>query len=151
MPVRQLVYALRFRGTARRTGIDGNVLETASSAPSCRIETSFDSGRLTGQLTQESGAEATAKSAMVFTGETSFQETGTIELGQSGHRLRFSTVGSAYLDPVSDGGCRHGAAIRRIDGGDGQFAGAHGLIASLVVLSDTDEITDNQLGIVFLQ
>jgi hypothetical protein len=46
---------------------------------------------------------------------------------------------------------RHGTATIHVVGGTGQFAGATGQITSNFVLSDTGELTDNQLGMVFLQ
>src|SRR6478672_11416929 len=99
--MQQLVYALRFRGTARRTGVDGNILETVSCAPGCRIDTRVIAGRLVGELSPNPGDETTVETEMVFTGETSFLETGSITFGSEDNRLRFSTVGSAYLGPLS--------------------------------------------------
>ncbi len=149
--MRQLVYALRFRGEATQIGIDGNVLKTATTAPGCTIRSRIGTEGLSGSLHAAHGGEATFESELVFTGATTFQEVGTICFGTGGHWLRFSTIGSAYLGPAADDYCRHGAAIWRIDGGEGQFAGATGLIASTFVVSDAGEVTDHQLGMVYVQ
>jgi hypothetical protein len=44
--------------------------------------------------------------------------------------LRFATLGSGYLGPGPDDTRRHGAGVWRVEGGEGQFAGARGLITS---------------------
>jgi hypothetical protein len=38
----------------------------------------------------------------------------------------------------------------RVDDGEGQFAGASGLITSNFTLSDTDEVIDNHFGLIFV-
>jgi hypothetical protein len=149
--MRQLIYALRFRGEAKRVGVDGNVLKTATSAPSCTISSRIEADGLIGRLCPASGEEATLESELIFTGETTFQEAGTISFGTGGHQLRFSSVGSGHLGAREEAGPRHGAAIWRVDGGIGQFAGATGLIVSNVFLNDLGEVTDHHLGIVFVR
>ena len=147
----QLMYILRFRGEAKPAGIDGTVLTTAFSAAGCTIGTRIGSEGLSGSITPVDGDEATLESEWVFTSATTFQEEGTIVFGRGGHRLRFSTLGSAYLGPAADDGRRHGGAIRRVDAGEGQFAGASGLIASNFVVDDAGEVTDHQLGLFQVQ
>jgi hypothetical protein len=39
----------------------------------------------------------------------------------------------------------------QVDGGDGQFAGASGLITSNFFVGDGGEVTDHHLGVLFLQ
>jgi hypothetical protein len=146
--MRRLIYGLRFRGAATRVGIDGTVFATATTAQGSTIGTRIGPEGVSGTLDPATGDEATLESEWVFTSATTFQETGTIAFGTGGHRLRFSTFGSAYLEPASDDGCRHGAAVRLVEGGEGQFAGARGLIASAFVVDDAGVITDHQLGVV---
>jgi hypothetical protein len=45
----------------------------------------------------------------------------------------------------------HGAVTWKVDGGDGQFEGATGLITSNFVLSDTGDVVDHQFGLIFLK
>jgi hypothetical protein len=149
--MRPLIYALRFRGNAQRVGIDGNVLKTATFAPGCEIQTRIGVGGMSGMLRTMTREEASLESELVFTGETTFQQTGTITFGPGSHRLSFSSVGNGHLGPVIEADHRQGAAIWRVDGGEGQFAGASGLIVSNFIVSDGGEITDHQLGVVFVQ
>jgi hypothetical protein len=149
--MRQLIYALRFRGNAERIGVDGNVLKTAASAAGCTIRSRIGGEGLSGSVRPALGGEATFESELTFTGATTFQEAGTIVFGTGGHRLRFSTVGSGHLALASDANRRHGASIRRVDGGEGQFAGAAGLIVSNFFVSDAGEVTDHHLGVVFVR
>ena len=94
--MREVLYALRFRGQAEPVGTVGDVLKATTSAPSSTLISTVGPDGLTGTLAPGSGAAATFESEVTFTGETSFQETGTIGFG-NGHQLRFSTVGSGYL------------------------------------------------------
>ncbi len=146
--MRQMIYALRFQGEAKRVGIDGTVLKTSTSAQGCTIGTRIGPEGVDGSLQPASGDEAFLESEWVFTGATTFQEAGTIVFGQGGHRLRFSTFGSGYLGPAAADACRHGTTIRLVEGGEGQFMGASGLIASTIVVDDAGEVTDHQLGVV---
>ena len=149
--MRQLVYALRFHGQARRAGIDGNVLQTATSAPGCTFRSRIEADGLHGSLRAARGDEVRLESELVFTGATTFQQTGTIDFGPGGHRLRFSTIGNGHFDLGAAGNRRCGAAIWRIDGGEGQFAGASGLITSTFVVDDAGEFTDYQHGMVYVR
>ena len=149
--MQELVYALRFCGEARHVGIDGNILKTATSAPGCTIRSRVGIDGLRGSMHAILGAEAICESELVFTGATAFQEAGAIRFGPGGHRLRFSTIGSAFLGPAKDDRSRLGAAIWRVDGGEGQFAGATGLIASTFIVNDAGEVTDHQLGVVYVR
>jgi hypothetical protein len=104
-----------------------------------------------GNLQPAAGGTASFESEVTLTGETTFQESGTITFGQGGHRLRFSTVGQGYLGSSPDPKLRHGSVMWRVDGGEGQFAGASGLITSNFTVSETGEVTDNHLGVVFVK
>lgn len=94
-------------------------------------------------------APATVDAQLSFAGERSFRVTGEIRFGGEGS-LRFRTLESGRLDPSPDPGLRHGTAVLEICGGTGRFDGAHGRITSNFVVSDDGEITDHQLGVVFV-
>jgi hypothetical protein len=146
--MRQLVYALRFTGRATPTGPDGRVLALTATAPGATLVAAVGPAGLAASLEPASGAEAAFASEVTVTGDTSFQEVGTIAFG-AGHRLRFATVGSGYLGPGPVG--RHGAAVWRVEGGEGQFAGARGLITAHVVLGEDLAVTGHHLGVIFLR
>jgi hypothetical protein len=86
---------------------------------------------------------------VTFTGETSFQEVGTIGFGE-GHALHFTTVGSGYLAPSADPSRKHGAVMWRVDGGEGQFAEASGLITSNFFVDEQLGVVDHHFGVLLL-
>ena len=64
-------------------------------------------------------------------------------------RKRFSTVVDGHVGPSAWPEIAAGAAHWKVEGGEGQFAGATGLITSNFTLSETGEINDYQLGVIF--
>jgi hypothetical protein len=146
--MRQLVYAMRFTGQATPAGPDGTVLTVATTAPGSTLTSTVGPAGLAGTLEPAAGGTATFASEVTLTGATSFQEVGVISFGD-GHRLRFSTVGSGYLG-APDPTLRHGTVSWRVEGGEGQFAGASGLITSNVVVGEDLAVTDHHLGVLFL-
>ena len=147
--MRQLVYALRFTGRATPAGPDGNVLTVAATAPGATLVATVGPAGLAGTLEPAEGGEAALASEVTFTGATSFQEVGTIAFG-GGHRLRFSTVGSGYFGPGPAPVRRHSAVAWRVEGGEGQFAGARGLITANVVVGADLAVIGHHLGVLFL-
>jgi len=145
----QLVYAMRFTGQAEPVDTAGNVLRAATTAPSVSLISTVGPAGLGTELHPTDGDDATFASEVTFTGETSFQEVGTITFG-AGNALRFSTVGSGYLAPSVDPTRKHGTVMWRVDGGEGQFAGASGLITSNFVVGEDLAITDHQFGVLWL-
>jgi hypothetical protein len=87
--------------------------------------------------------------AAVFT--TSFLESGSIRFGDGKHRLRFSTVGQVYLGDSPEPKLRSGAVMWKVDGGEGQFAGASGYITSNFTIDDAGHVTDNQFGMIYIK
>jgi hypothetical protein len=144
-----VVYALRFQGFAQRDGIDGNLLKTKAKAPGCTLRSLIGSEGLSGSLEPALGDEATFDAELTFTGETTFQEAGTITFGSDGHLIRFSSAGSGHLLSAPEVDLQHGAVIWQIDSGEGQFAGATGFIVSNFLVCDDGEITDHHFGVIF--
>jgi hypothetical protein len=147
--MREMVYAMRFAGHAAPVGSAGNVLKATTTAPSSTITSSVGADGLTGGLQPAAGARATFASEVTFTGETSFQEVGTIAFG-AGNVLRFGTVGSGYLGESADPARKHGSVMWRVEGGEGQFAGASGLITSNFFVGADLSVTDHHFGVIFL-
>jgi hypothetical protein len=148
--MQRLTYALRFRGEVTRIGIDGNVLRIVSRTPG-----GAGGERIVAEACSEAahrivGEEATLESEWVFTGATTFQETGRLVLGQESDRLVFSTFGSAYLGPVADDDYRHGATVRWIEGGDGRFAATTGLIASVFSIGEDLSFVERHAGVLLV-
>jgi hypothetical protein len=147
--MRELLYAMRFTGQAQPVGDVGNVLRAATSAPSCTLTSVVGPNGLTGSLAVAAGGEASFASEVTVTDETRFLEVGTIDFG-AGHRLRFTTVGSGHLAPSADPTRKHGAVMWRVEGGDGQFAGASGLIASNFFVDESLGVVDHHFGVLLL-
>jgi hypothetical protein len=147
--MREVLYAMRFSGQAEPVGEAGNVLRAATSAPSSTLTSTVGPRGLAGALVPAPGDEAIFESEVTFTGETSFQETGSIAFG-NGHRLRFSTVGSGYLAPSADPKRKHGTVMWKVDGGEGQFSGASGLITSNFFVDDTLGVVDHHCGVLLV-
>jgi hypothetical protein len=150
VPKQPIVYALQFHGEVKRTGIDGSVFETTTRSSGCTIDTRIDGNGLLGAITTTMGDNAVLESELVLTGATTFQQTGRIVLGSGSHGFTFTTIGSGHFESASAGEGRHGAAIWRIERGEGQFAGATGLIASNFVVSTSGDVIDHHLGVIYL-
>jgi hypothetical protein len=90
-------------------------------------------------------------SSVTMTGETSFDEAGTMTFGEGGDRVRFGTVGAGYLGPSPEEGLLEGSVIWRVEEGEGRFAGATGLITSnFVMRAETGEVAEKQVISLFL-
>jgi hypothetical protein len=145
----ELIYAMRFTGQATPSAADGNVLRATTTASSCTLITTVGADGLSCAVHPAEGGEATLTSDVTFTGETSFQEAGTIGFGE-GHRLHFSTIGGGYLSASADPTRKHGTVMWHVDGGEGQFAGATGLITSNFFVGTDLTITDHHFGVILL-
>ena len=148
--MRQLIYAMRFTGQATPVGEAGKVLHATTTAPSSALTTTVGPAGLHGTLAAVADGAATFASEVTFTSEHGLLETGTITFGAD-HRLRFATVGSGYLGPSADPARKHGTVMWRIEGGEGQFADASGLITSNFFVSSTGEVTDHHFGVLFVR
>jgi hypothetical protein len=146
-PLRPIAYSLQFRG--RITSLSSRVLEQRASAPSQVLITTVDANGLAGRVQPGEGDEALLVARLVLAEDGSFDQSGTIEFAP-GHVLAFRSVGSARLGLSPDPHLRHGAAVWEVEGGEGQFRGAHGRITSNFFVSDTNELTDNHFGLIFV-
>jgi hypothetical protein len=147
--MKQIIYALQFRGQATPTG--ENSMTASTTAYSCNIRTTIGAEGLAGIIEQANGDSASFESEVTLTGGTGFQESGTITFGSGSDRIHFSTIGEGYLNSSVDANFKQGAITWKIDRGEGQFAGASGLITSNFTVSDTGEVVDNHFGVIFLK
>ncbi len=147
IPLQPIVYSLQFRG--RITSLSSRVLEQRASAPGQVLVTTVDANGLAGRVEPGEGEEALLVSRLALADDGSFDQSGTIEFAP-GHVLAFRSVGSARLGGSPDPHLRQGAAVWEVEGGEGQFRGAQGRITSNFVVSDTNELTDNHFGLIFV-
>jgi hypothetical protein len=148
--MRQVIYAMRFTGRATPANDAGTVLKAATTAPSSVLTSTVGSDGLTGSLQPTDGGTATFESEVTFTSETEFQEIGTITFG-AGNVLRFGTVGSGHLGGSADPSLQHGTVMWQVRGGEGQFAGATGLITSNFFVGADLAVTDHHFGVIFVE
>jgi hypothetical protein len=142
--MRQVSYAMCFTGEGAPDG--EGVLRAATSSPSTCINSTVGAEGVSSTIEPIHGGTAHFTSEVRMTGETSFDETGTITFGE-GHSLTFSTVGEGFIAPSPQDGLMHGVVCWKVDSGTGQFAGASGLITSNFTLSAAGQVTDNHFGV----
>ena len=148
--MKQLIYAMQFKGKAA-PGTSPNVMKAATTASSNSLTTVVGADGVQGKFELAAGGNAQFESEVTLTGATSFLEKGTIRFGERNNLLHFSTVEHGYLGDSADPKLKSGAVMWRVDGGEGQFAGASGYITSNFTLSDAGEVTDNQFGVIFVK
>lgn len=146
--MRPLAYSLQFRGVA--TEVAPSVLRVRTSAPGCSLVTTLEERGVYGHFEHAPGNEAVLESRLVLGDDGTFDEAGTITFSHE-HVVRFRTVGAGLLSASPDPSLQHGTAVWEIEGGEGQFVDATGRITSNFILSDTGELTDNHLGLVFVR
>jgi hypothetical protein len=149
--MRQIIYVLQFIGQAAPEEGSATVLKATTTAPSSSVTTVIGPDGVRGALQRVAGEQATFESRVTFSSESAFQESGTISFGQHGQRLHFSTVGQGHLGASPDPGLKHGMVMWRVEGGEGQFAGAHSLITSNFLVGEAGEVTDNHFGVIFVE
>jgi hypothetical protein len=123
-------YSLEFRGHA--TPLDPSVLLTRASAP-------WEAG----------DGEALLEARVTLLDANEFELAGTVAFG-SGSALRFRSYGRGVIEASPEPGLRLGSAICDIDGGSGELESATGRITSSFLISDTGELTEHQVGLVFV-
>ena len=145
----QVIYAMRFTGKAEPVEGESRQLRADTESPSSLVTSVIDDAGVRGEVEEVGGQRACFESKVAMTSASSFQESGSIRFGENGHLLRFSTLGEGHVAPSPAPGLVHGSVVWRVDGGEGQFAGASGLITSNFTLSDAGEVIDNQFGVIW--
>jgi hypothetical protein len=159
--MRQIIYAMQFTGAVRPLGTSPSVMKATMTAVSCRFTTTIGPDGLGTTIEPVAGEPVTFESQLTFlggfestdvtsAGEGGFKETGTITFGEGKHRLHFSTTGQGYIGPSAEPPLRQGAVIWEVQGGEGQFEGAQGLITSNFTINEADEVTDHHMGVIFV-
>lgn len=142
--MKPITFSLQFRGQVAQ--FEGGLRKQAR-APGCALVTSLTADGPDGHFVWAPGDdEALLDSTLAFRDERRFEEVGTIVFAL-GNSLRIR--GRGRLAPSADPDLRQGTVVWSIDGGDGHFDGATGLITSNFLLSATGDLTENQLAVVF--
>lgn len=145
--MRHIAFSMQFRGHSTR--LAPGVVTARATAPSSALITQVDRDGIHSRLEVRDGQEAHLECRLTFLDDARFEEVGTISFG-NGNALRFRSAAEGTLADTAEPGLRHGAVTWEIDGGAGTLEGASGRIVSNFLLSDTGDLTDNHLGVLFL-
>jgi hypothetical protein len=149
--MRKILYAMHFIGQTSRTAEQTEVLRTNGSATSCIFSTVVLPSGVQTELKAAAGDMAFLESELRLTGPEEFQEKGEISFGDDiGHVLRFSTLGKGHMALGLEPGVMAGAVSWKVEGGEGQFSQARGLITSNFTISDAGERSDFHCGLIFV-
>lgn len=143
----QIMFCMQFKGTAT-PGSESGVMKATTSAISCSMKTVVGPDGVTGSFIPAEGGLAYFESEVRMTGADTFLENGSISFGESNHSLKFSTVGQGYLAPEAGTKAMAGAVMWKVEGGEGQFEGATGLITSNFWVDESGTVTDHQFGMI---
>ena len=141
-----IAYALQFRGEAVALG-DGR-FHAETRAPSCVLVTVDGRDGIGGRFEEVGSGEAVCARDLELRDDGTLSETGEIVFGARA-AISFRAEGEIGASP--DPRLRHGTAVCEITGGRGRLAGARGYISSNFLLSDTGDLTDHHLGLLFLE
>ncbi len=119
--VKELVFALEFRGRAGAVaGVEGK-RRSRSVAPSQALSSVMTAAAVEGDVERLTGDEAVLEAEV-----------------------------SIVVVPSDVPGVRRGAVMWKVTGGDGRFAGAHGIITSNFAVSPDGEVVDNHYARIYL-
>jgi hypothetical protein len=149
--MRQVLYCMQFKGSARPARDESNVLEVTSPAPSCAVTSVVGPAGIESKVEPASGQKAEFRSRVTLISDGRFKESGSIMFGEGGHLLRFETIGEGFFGQSADPGLQQGSVMWRIIGGEGAFEGASGLITSNFLLGADGSATDHQFGLLFVR
>jgi hypothetical protein len=141
--VGEIAFALEFRGTAGPVGGAEGRRRARTVAPSQALRTVLGGAGIAARVEVLDGDEAILESEVQRGPDGTFVESGTITYGRLG-RIRFSTIGRGHVGPAPVPGWQWGTVMWTVTGGDGEMAGARGLITSSFAVSADGEVVDAQ-------
>jgi hypothetical protein len=147
--MRELVFALTFRGTAGPTPGSPATRQARTVAPSQVLRTVLSATGIDSGVEPIEGQLAVLESRVERFADGTFVEDGTIAYGAAGS-VSFATVGRGTIGASPIPAWVHGAVIWSVTGGTGCFAGASGLITSNFVASADGEVVDQHVARLYL-
>lgn len=145
--MREIVFALEFRGTAG-AGPDGR-RRARSTAPSQSLTTVLGADGVHAEVRALDGEQAVLESTVERFPDGSFVEDGTITYGRAGG-ITFQTVGRGTVAPAPLDGWTSGAVMWIVTEGRGAFRGAKGLITSNFTVSAQGVVIDHHVARLYL-
>ena len=147
--VRELVFALEFRGAAWALPGSTTKRRAKTTAPSQALSSVLGPEGVAARIEPVAGEHAVLESEVERRGDGTFVEAGTISYGSAG-AIAFETVGRGTVAPSPVAGCQRGAVIWTVTGGEGRFAGARGVITSNFTVSAAGEVVDDHFARLYL-
>jgi hypothetical protein len=147
--MREVVFALEFRGRAGPVPGVERRRQARSTAPSQRLSTVLGPEGVGAAGEVLAGESAVLESRVERFDDGSFVEDGTITYGSAG-RVVFETLGRGWVGPAPAAGSVVGGVVWTITAGDGAFAGARGLITSNFTVSAEGEVIDHHVTRLYL-
>jgi hypothetical protein len=134
-----IAFTLRFRGAAVEVDEGRFWMETRADAHEHDAALS-EIGPI--------GATALCRRNLELWADGSLVQSGQITFGAD-DAITFRARGALGASP--DPGLRHGTAVLEVTGGRGRLAGARGFVTSNFLLSDSGELIDHHLGLLFVE
>lgn len=147
--MRELVFALQFRGHAGPAEGSTSLRQARTTAPSQSLSTVIGPDGVRARSDVLPGETAMLESRVERFGDGTFTEDGTITYGRAG-TIVFDTIGRGRVGPAPDGRGVVGGVVWRVREGTGRFAGAHGLITSNFTVTPAGEVTDDHVARLYL-
>ena len=148
--MREVVFALEFQGTAAPMAGSPTKRRATSQAPSQTLTTVLGADGVHTRVDAIAGERAVLESRVERFEDGTFVEDGTITYGRAG-TVTFVTIGRGTVGPSPAAGRTVGAVMWSVTGGDGLFAGAHGLITSNFAVSARGEVVDHHVARIYLR
>jgi len=143
--MREVVFALEFRGRAGAVAGAPNLRAARTTAPSQRLSTLLGEDGVRAGVEPFAGDIAVLESRVERFGDGTFIESGTIRYGAAGS-IVFETVGRGWVGPAPHGAGVVGGVLWRVREATGRLAGAEGVITSNFTVTPTGEVTDDQFA-----
>ena len=134
-----ITFALRLEGQAVR--VDGDRLWVEARQPA------DPANPCPNELGGIGDGSACCRRQLELWDDGSFVQTGELDFG-AGDAVTFRARGSLGDGP--DPERKHGTAVLEVTGGRGRLVGARGYVTSNFLLADSGELTDHQLGLLFV-
>ena len=147
--MRELVFALEFRGRAAPLPGSESTRQARSTAPSQTLTTILGSDGIRARVDAAAGESAVLESRVERFGDGTFAEDGRITYGAKG-AVTFETIGRGWVTQAPRPGWVVGGVLWTITAGEGAFAGARGLITSNFTVSADGEVIDNHFTRLYL-
>jgi hypothetical protein len=147
--MRELVFALEFKGTAEPVPGSSNRLRAKTSATGQTFRTVLKPDGVEAGIQPAGGETATFESEVEIVADGGFVESGSIGYGAAG-KVTFKTVGRGVLGPSPVPGLQRGTVMWEVTGGEGRFRGAQGLITSNFTVGPNGEVTDDHFVRLYL-